>query len=504
MLLRVKKWWQGVCGDPCLGRPARRGGRRGRFASRPLSIEQLEDRLVPTPVLAITPISWNVVGLDSNNVNAGPNRFLVGARVTNNGNTTATNVLASYAWDSNNPLINLQGQPTQAVASPAPGASADFYYNVAVTRDPAAYNTARGYHISATADSLGTVSTPAPRELYVEKILSQNRNSDLSITGPSTVQVGGTYTYHLTSSSSPGGYDELESYLTFSVNYRVVSVKTTYTQPVGGTNDTIYADSGGWDNNPASPNYRTAVGPVNPRYPSGVGGIINTDFTVTILSAGTVSVSGLILDHSGSSFHYNADTGTLAQAVTLTDSPPAANNDTAVTNENTPVAVNVTANDTDPNNNLDPTTVRVATGPANGTATVTAPGVITYTPAPNFRGTDAFTYTVKDAGGNTSNAATVTVTVNPVDQPPVNTVPGPQLTPQNIARVFLRREREPHLDRRRGRRHQPRRGDPDGRQRDADAQRHGGAELHRRQRLGRPDRDVHRDDRGHQRGPGRP
>src|SRR5262249_50228241 len=137
-----------------------------------------------------------------------------------------------------------------------------------------------------------------------------------------------------TSATTPGGYDELESFLSFSVQYRVVSVSTTYTTPVGGTSDTIYVDAGGWDNNPADVKYRTAIGPQNPAFPSGVGGIINTDFTVTILSAGALNVSGLILDHSGSSFHYNADNGSLAQAISMVDAPPVANPDTAVTNEN--------------------------------------------------------------------------------------------------------------------------------------------------------------------------
>ena len=44
---------------------------------------------------------------------------------------------------------------------------------------------------------------------------------------------------------------------------------------------------------------------------------------------------------------------------------------------------------------------------------------MTYTPAANFSGTDAFSYTVKDADGLLSNVATVDVSVNPVIIPPV-------------------------------------------------------------------------------------
>ena len=39
------------------------------------------------PILTIEPMTWNVIGLDSNNVNVGPNRFPIGARVCNAGPT---------------------------------------------------------------------------------------------------------------------------------------------------------------------------------------------------------------------------------------------------------------------------------------------------------------------------------------------------------------------------------------------------------------------------------
>jgi hypothetical protein len=45
-------------------------------------------------------------------------------------------------------------------------------------------------------------------------------------------------------------------------------------------------------------------------------------------------------------------------------------------------------------------------------------GSFTYTPQSNFRGTDSFTYTASD-GDETSEEATVTITVNSVDDPPV-------------------------------------------------------------------------------------
>ena len=49
-------------------------------------------------VLTVSPLTLNIVGLDSNNVNLGPNNFPVGGRVCNTGD--AANVTATFVWDS--------------------------------------------------------------------------------------------------------------------------------------------------------------------------------------------------------------------------------------------------------------------------------------------------------------------------------------------------------------------------------------------------------------------
>jgi hypothetical protein len=80
------------------------------------------------------------------------------------------------------------------------------------------------------------------------------------------------------------------------------------------------------------------------------------------------------------------------------------------------VTIDVVANDTDVNGDLDPTTVAVTGTPANGTVVNNGDGTVTYTPNAGFFSppADTFTYTVDDLAGNTSNEATVTVTVNEV------------------------------------------------------------------------------------------
>ena len=136
--------------------------------------------------LSIAPITWDVIGLDHNDPTTGPDTFPVGARVCNTGSSTATGVSTSLTWDTANAFIALVpgSQSTVIVASLAAGACTDIYFNVRVSRTSAAKTTSRGYHITASADGVAGVSTPAGRQLYVEALRSQARNQVTSITGP--------------------------------------------------------------------------------------------------------------------------------------------------------------------------------------------------------------------------------------------------------------------------------------------------------------------------------
>jgi large repetitive protein len=137
----------------------------------------------------------------------------------------------------------------------------------------------------------------------------------------------------------------------------------------------------------------------------------------------------------------NGGASTAPATVTVTVVPvndaPMANPDFATTAEETPISVDVLANDTDADNALNTNSVAIASGPANGTAIVQLPsGEILYTPSTNFTGNDTFTYTVNDLDGATSAAATVTITVTPVNDVPVandDLVSTPEDTPVSVA-----------------------------------------------------------------------
>jgi len=98
---------------------------------------------------------------------------------------------------------------------------------------------------------------------------------------------------------------------------------------------------------------------------------------------------------------------------------PLANDDSASTDEDNAVTINVVGNDTDVDGSIDPATVTLSSLPANGTAVSNGDGTVTYTPDTDFNGTNTLTYTVKDNLGAVSDPATVTVIVDPVNDAPV-------------------------------------------------------------------------------------
>ena len=285
--------------------------------------------------LTVTPLTWNVIGLDSNDPASGPYRFPVGARVCNTvpGTTTATNVVVDFVWDSTNGNINLRSGSLDpiVIASLPVGSCSDAYFEVEVNRVAAAYDTFRQYHITAT-DSLGaTGSTPTPRALYVEHLISQNRNAitDVRLNGTSipaggsmNLLVGNTYTIELYGGTATQGYNQFEAFINFpNTIFQILSVSTTYSANnspyVSSPNDKLYADACLWENDPNSPNYRSCVGG---DFKTGGSNVVTT-YTIRIISGGgtTQTLNTLLYDFSGSSYHYNADYSTGVRFANIID-----------------------------------------------------------------------------------------------------------------------------------------------------------------------------------------
>ncbi|MBK9732545.1 MAG: tandem-95 repeat protein [Chitinophagaceae bacterium] len=115
----------------------------------------------------------------------------------------------------------------------------------------------------------------------------------------------------------------------------------------------------------------------------------------------------------------DCSTATVTITINPVDDAPVAVNDVNTTNEDTPVPGNASTNDTPSGDGGNVwTLIGVDGGAANGTVTMNPDGSYVYTPDPNFNGTDVFTYQVCDVDGDCSTA-TVTITINPVDDAPV-------------------------------------------------------------------------------------
>lgn len=152
------------------------------------------------------------------------------------------------------------------------------------------------------------------------------------------------------------------------------------------------------------------------------------------------------LDHNGvDTFTYVAvdpagnptDTTTVTVTVASVNDAPVANDDIGLgfaTLEDVPIdTASVVANDTDVDHPVTGSSVELVTQPARGTAVDLGDGRIRYTPNPGVSGTDTFTYRIKDADNTPSAPATVTITVNAVNDDPVLTDPGNQQAAVGLA-----------------------------------------------------------------------
>ncbi len=120
------------------------------------------------------------------------------------------------------------------------------------------------------------------------------------------------------------------------------------------------------------------------------------------------------------SFTFKANDGTIDSnsalvsiTVTAANDAPVADAQGVGTAEDTAKAITLTASDPDG----DGLTYSVVAGPSNGSLSGTAPN-LTYTPNANYNGSDSFTFKAND-GTVDSNTATVSITVNAVNDPPV-------------------------------------------------------------------------------------
>ncbi|MCF6440485.1 Ig-like domain-containing protein [Pseudoalteromonas luteoviolacea] len=147
--------------------------------------------------------------------------------------------------------------------------------------------------------------------------------------------------------------------------------------------------------------------------------------TLSVNADGSFSYSHNDSETQSDSFTYRLQDSIGAQsrvvtatiAITPVSDSPVAVDDSAQTNEDTPVTVNLLSNDTDPEGDIVASSAVVVDQPAIGSVLIEN-GVATYTPNQDVNGTDLFTYIVSDQDSNNSDKATVSITISAINDVP--------------------------------------------------------------------------------------
>jgi len=184
-----------------------------------------------------------------------------------------------------------------------------------------------------------------------------------------------------------------------------------------GTTTTITVNLTGVFDDPDLPHdsltlsYNHATGNTNPNLVT--SGTLNaaTSILTLQLGAGQFGRSEITVRATDSTGRTVTDTFAV-----IVNSLPIARDDTATTKEDQQVAINVIANDSDPDGAIVPASVTVVpgSGPSHGQILSINNGIVTYLPNANYFGSDSFRYTVRDNEGFESLPATVTITITAV------------------------------------------------------------------------------------------
>ncbi|EPH3378385.1 tandem-95 repeat protein [Vibrio parahaemolyticus] len=142
--------------------------------------------------------------------------------------------------------------------------------------------------------------------------------------------------------------------------------------------------------------------------------------TVSVNPDGSVTYTPNDNYQGTDSFTYIVTSGGVSESTTVSvdvtpvNDAPVAKDDTAITDEDTPVTIDVLPNDNDIDG--DKLSIQSASVPEAQGKVEIVDGKLVFTPAENFNGDAEITYTVTD--GELTDAAKVTVTVNPVNDAP--------------------------------------------------------------------------------------
>ena len=105
-----------------------------------------------------------------------------------------------------------------------------------------------GEAVFTTIKNTNAANSGSYRQLYGEKLVSQNRNAILSVTGPQVLKVGETATYVVEGKTATQGYEQVVFQGYFDPRLLTInSVQQSYNKPDPNViNDRMYYDAAGW------------------------------------------------------------------------------------------------------------------------------------------------------------------------------------------------------------------------------------------------------------------
>jgi large repetitive protein len=367
-----------------------------------------------TTASGTTPVTINVLAVDSDpdgNHHLVPSSVVVttppanGITLTSNNGTITYTANAGfsgtdsfqYTITDDNGGVSLPGTVTVAIGEPGQLSDSG---GATVGRAPVTIHVLAGYS-GATPLKPSTVTVVAAPDHGVTQV---NRSTG-AITYTAAAGFVGTDTFEYTVRDKSGTL------------LPAVSVSVVVRDPIAGDDwsDTdgttpVTLDVLGNDSDPLGNQHLVASSVTIVGSPGHGSVTVHANGTVTYTAAagfaGTDRFSYTVRDNLGG-------VSAPAQVYVRVNRPTAADEWTD-TDGTTPVTLSVLPNAADPDGNqhLVPSSVRIVTPPAHGTAVAHADGSITYTADAGFAGTDVFTYTIRDDNGGVSLPAHFYVRVN--------------------------------------------------------------------------------------------
>ena len=247
------------------------------------------------------------------------------------------------------------------------------------------------------------------------------------IPGPNTPGIG---------SNASGGTQEVLEYFTTGFNSTGITITISFSRPITEIGFDLFHINGAGPNGDqytitATNTLSTTIFPTftsstTPSYTTNnFTGVIDSDNNSTAGDNDRVGINfsdinginsiTLVWDEcsacTAGTAHGSA-IGNMDFCATSITQPPFAKNDSATTTTNMAVTIDNLANDNDPNNNIDATSVTIISGgaPSNGSVSINpTSGEITYTPDSGYNGNDTLQYRVCDTTSPTPLCDTASV-----------------------------------------------------------------------------------------------